>query len=780
MEKAIFINGIEADISEELKVVVQKVVSEFRNPLKKTGSFSYTVKFPVTQRNKAVFKFENERNKIAKFKEVFKCRVEAGGVTVLEGDFNLVGITSKYFEGFITGEKGERMADILDTKKKLQEISSFTPIDFIGDRTVWDYLDMNITGANSEIAFPFLLDSFARLKNFDYGMGYEKFGVSHFAAPTFRNIFTDAGYSLAGSILSDDTFNRLIMLYSANGEAPAYNYGMMNPCNHQLAYTNASGNIVPLFEGDDYHLFGFTPDATKISGDHAFSLGSDGVYTCKATGNYTFDIKVVGYAYDNGLNQPDMDTTQFLLFREIGNSELTDVSYFPTTYANVSFFSLKDRDTLNTDQQVTKTMNGKRCTHQMNFSAKLEEGKQYAVQLYMGIKTADMPTGNTQFLLKVDSASRFKITAMDGRQQLDPAKFLPDMLQIDFVNAMFKLFNLYYQIDKQTNVVTLYTRDEWFALNKNNIVDLSNRVNLNDFKETPLTAEETAETYYRWATDESDHLLLNTDYMERVNADAPEESYELPFAPLAFLRRKIKLMKSDGTFLEDYDLIPSGITEAGTTDSRILEDYTVSSDHSYMPKLALYYGAGILKNEHYKVVDVGMGGNPTEALYGIQFTRTADPIFGQPFPDGIPIIDGFGGSYKLLPKLAFFNVKAQQAYDVSVNTYTREFVLSGQLQPTSVYTVPNAEFVISMPDNASLATTGDKSIFSKYYANDLLILNYTNFTEGPIKMDSVLYQNLTGRQIIRIDNDLYLLAEIGKYEVSGKTAEIKLYRLIST
>ena len=54
----IYINNRPADLGESVRVVLDKIVSEFRNPLKKTGSYSYTIKLPKTQRNKVLFDFQ--------------------------------------------------------------------------------------------------------------------------------------------------------------------------------------------------------------------------------------------------------------------------------------------------------------------------------------------------------------------------------------------------------------------------------------------------------------------------------------------------------------------------------------------------------------------------------------------------------------------------------------------------------------------------------------------------------------------------------------------------
>ncbi|TXK36789.1 hypothetical protein FVR03_16740 [Pontibacter qinzhouensis] len=778
----IFIDGKIAHLSEQLKVVIDtKVVSEFRNPLKKTGALTYSVIFPPTQNNKVVFDFQNERQLLGKFRKEYACEVQMDGITVIDGTFIIERISKNGFEGFIVSNNGGRISDIISEDKKLKEITSFASVDFEGDKTVWEYLDKDVVAENSEIAFPYVVDSFARVNSLsgatvdgiEYNLGYENFGVSHFTKAVFKNIFKDAGYELEGNILNDETFRRLLLLYTSNGDSASYNYGVLNPLNC-LTVANYL-NPAPIYEFLDYNIYAIEPEKYELqSGDLSFSLGRDGVYTCKYTSNYTFDIKVKSYVYDAATNT-NLETKQFLLFREIGDSEYSEeLDGLTNTFTGLSAYSFEDRFTLNTGASFS-TVSGNVHTHTSSFTARLTEGKQYRVQVYTAIRKVAVANVTNLRLVAERLESWFKITAVDGRVNIDPARFLPDMTQLEFVNAIFKLFNLYYQVDEESKKILLYTRDEWFALNRDNVINLSPQLNLDDFEETPLTQKDVADTYYKWATDESDYLLTYTDYMSRVNSDISEDVYELPFAPLAFLKKNI--VKRIGGFMiaTGYDLIPAAIPATDIVDASVLEDFEASSNFSYKPKLALYYGSGYLAEGNLSL--------DTENPYGLNgyylmFDRTAGLTGGYAY-------DQYGARrYKRLPKLTFFNVKEQPGYEVELITATREFRVVENTSDT-IYTTGNTEFITSVEkadelDSRSIAMIGGKSIFQEFYENDLLVTYWSNYIEGQMKINPILYEKLNGRNIIRIDDDLFLLESISNYDLTGNTARIRLYKLVSS
>lgn len=775
----VIINGKVVQLTEQIRPVIEKVVSEFRNPLKKTGSYSYTLKFPVTQTNKLIFDFQSDLQVIGKFRKTYSCTVLVNSIEVLSGEFVLNKISKTGFEGFVSGLKGERLGDIIDEKKVLTEIKSFTPIDFEGDTTVWEYLDQDLNATNSEICFPYLPDSFYRLRDHnsmnwqllsELELGYEQFGVSHFTASVFKNIFTDAGYTLTGNVLTGDTFNRMVMLYSNDGSEPKYNYAALNPLSAfgtiPMSHNQTSDDqlsdwyyfiVEPQYK-DIYDAFGVLTNAK--TGDKSFSLGSDGVYTCKYTADYTISYKTEAKVRKTS-NGDERWCKWFASFREIDDNQNPDSIYYNSSYAGLNMSHFTDSETIITGATVT------------NQTVRLQAGKQYRVQIYLAV-LKDQDLENTFIDIPVAN-NWFTISAVSGRELLNPADFLPNLKQIDFVQALFKIFNLYYQINTQTKEVNLFTRDEFFELNKTNILDISKNVDLSQAEETPLDTQDFAATYYRYAQDESDYILNRTNYLELVNGDVPDEAYELPFAPLSFVKYEVI---ADDLTTTGVDFMAVALPDTDIADASILQDTDLTSNFSYKPKLALYQGADVINTGFY----VG------NYAYSVTMNRTrgliSDNVFGT--------VGGFLGStpiniyYKYFPKLTFFNVLDQPVYEIKTNTLTREFSLVPYTGST-IYSTANSTFVnsgstaltITKLDKTSIALTGTKSEFQKLYKNDLLITNFSNYFQTEIKINPVLYSQLNGRNILKVENDLYLLESIQQYDLTGDQAKIKVYKLVS-
>lgn len=790
----IYLNGQPADISEQVRPTVSRIVSEYRNPTKKTGSYTYNFKLPLTQRNKRLMGYQHDRQVLGKFRQTYACTVSLNSVDILQGEFVLTSISRAGFEGFVSGSGEGRIADLLG-EKTLRDLSTYEEIDFLGDRYVWDRLDADLDGGNAEICFPFVFDSFARLRYLNggtvdgmyYEQGYESFGISHFVRPILEKTLAEAGYTVSGNVLEEESFKRLVLLYSnREAEPAAYNYGRLNPLAATL--TNRYFNQAPVHEGEDYALYAIEPglwaiDLTDREGDYSFSLGRDGVYTCKYTTEYTFDIQVTSYAMDT-VTDTRLESKQYLLFREIGEHEYTEGQNgtLPDDYASVSYYNLTDWSTVNDTgygDETTSTVTDHLWTHRTTFTSRLVEGKQYRVQVMTAVphvKQADNTYAQPAKLMLVASheASHLHITEVKGRQLLDPALFLPKMSQVDFVQAIFKLFSLFYLVDEPTKHITLFTRDEWYAQHAGNITDLSERLSLDHFEESPFTEAEVAETFYRWATDENDHILAFTDYMDEVNGQVPDNAYELPFAPLAFIRQPVKRYENGLPIAEGYELLPCAIPATEAVDMSVTEDYTASSNFAYLPKLALYHKGEHLQPAMYTSVFADAHGY-NKLL--VQFQRT-------PGLEGGSYSDEYGlYRYKQLPRLSFFHVSGQPAYALEFDQTRREFRLN-KVVGDNIYSNQDPHFVtdtasLEALDRASLALDGDSSLFQRLYRNDLAVLDHSNFTEGQVRMSASLYQQLTGRNIIRIDSDLYLLAEVRNYSLTQGVATLKLYRMVN-
>jgi hypothetical protein len=342
------------------------------------------------------------------------------------------------------------------------------------------------------------------------------------------------------------------------------------------------------------------------------------------------------------------------------------------------------------------------------------------------------------------------------------------MTQADLVTAVFKIFNLYYQINSGQKVVSLFTRDDFFQTSVQNVLDISAYVDVESLDEQPLSASDIGKTYLTYATDTADYLLNNTDYLADVNGLQPDESTKLPFAPLGFLRVKLENGANTG-----YDLLPAIIPSTDSDDTSVVDDDTaLTAAGSWVPRLLLYNGADWLRDYSPALLAF----NPK-----VKMGRFIPP-------SGLFVFTG-RYEYELYPpKLSFFDISSQPSYELVIDDSIRSFSLQ-KVVGDNIYTHQDSDFLqrvssIAELDTVSLATNVDSAInpkgfFFQLYSNDLLIGNLSNYLLGVGRMNEALFQKLTGRQVLRIKSDLYLLDSITNYQLDADFASYKIYKFVA-
>lgn len=760
----VFINNELADTNAALKIILDKIVSEYKNPTKLTGSYTYDFTLPLTNRNKRIFHNIQDIQKVKKFID-YDIDVYVDGTLVISGVFKVKEVNRLPFAnvvGFITATKIGRLGDIL-LNTKLRDIKSFTAYDFNGMPDVLTNIDddTNYTPLTSEFKFTYLAESFNQLLHGQSFYHYTDFGISHFVAGIVKNIFADLGYDVDGDIFNDDTFNRLMLLYSnSNGDTQKYNYGKLNPFQASIPITNSFSQYQVYgestrIERDTDYVYVFEPAYTAYDGDLSLSLGGDGVYTAKYTGDYTLRYTSTAFAGSNS-GAAITGLGQFVVFRCIDNNEFLPNEQLPYTssfdLAGANNF-ITDLDTLNIGTANT-------------FTTKLVEGRQYRVQHYVSVPKAS----SSSFIFYYDAqiTNSFRCTACNGSQTINLADFLPDLTQKEFLLGIFKMFNLYYTIDVAAKQVTLFTRDEFFALNADNTFSLDEYCKVESFKDFPIPQTEIDSVFYKYEEDEGDHILAKTNYLTLLGNVRYKDSEALPFAPLSFYKIKINSTNT----LQPYIPVPAIVAASDSTDQSVLSEEHFNS-FSYSPRICLYLGNKVLK-ESLKTDGtlLGTAGNPA-----IMFTTFVGGYVGvQPFGSyTLPT----ASDYHYFPMLSFFDLPNQPCYEIVIDTTRNEFSLQNTTTQTVYQITNNTDFLTNdVPEVTSLALIGEKSLFQGLYQNDIRITNYSNYSEGKIKMNSFLYNKLTGRNILILDNDQYLLERIYGYQLGADVATIRIYRIM--
>ncbi|MBF9237452.1 hypothetical protein I2I05_08580 [Hymenobacter sp. BT683] len=757
----IFNQNQSADLSNELKFILDKVVSEFRDPLKKTGIKSQPLTLPYTEKNNAIFFHEQDKQVLGKFRRTYPVRLVKNGQTLVTGEFLHQANGGSGFEGAV-GERGQgsvtlKLGDLLGTKK-LKELKSLTPIDFTGHAYVVDSWNNTVAYPDAEICFPYVLPSLSHLKTGKV-THYEDLGISHFAAAVLKAVFADAGYQVEGDIFTNATFQKLVLLYSDGGDQK-WNYGRLLPmsatCPLSFLGNSGEGVVDKIIDRDTDYVFVMSYPFQAGSGDAAGCL-DDGVYSSKFSGLYTMSIRAE--VVTTKITTEVQPSTSFAVLRSIGGNEYIPDQLLPQagTFDTAPVLAQLDRDTLLVGGTAGEALEG---------TVRLQADQQYVVQRYVSIpKSAG--AANTFFLYNPDGG-QWNITDVNAPLALNPALFLPDLAQTEFVDAVFKLFNLYYLLNQNEKVVTLVTRDDFFQETISDVVDLTPYLDVNDLRETPLSAKEIGQTYLNWAGDDADLLLKQTDYMSDVNGIQPEESTKLPFAPLGFLRVPFNLGTLD-TPNVGFDLIPAILPPSDADDASLLDDTNaVTAGGSWVPRLCLYHGNNWLTEQSAFKVSMGK--------------------YIAPVPD---FIGGYTpGYYEFLtlpPKLGFFDYSHQPAFEVVEDTTLRTFALVKSVNET-IYANPNEFFLVNTAtadlDAVSLATNinddvNPRGFFFQLYSNDLLIGNLSHYLEGVGRMNETLFQRLTGRQVLRLSSDLYLLESIKNFDLNRNSAQYKIYKLVA-
>ncbi|MDJ1500668.1 hypothetical protein [Xanthocytophaga agilis] len=809
----LYINGKLAQLSDTIDLAFDKIVSDYNDPTKKTGSYSYTFTLPYTKVNNLIFNRENDRQKIGKFKGVYEGTLLYADTIIFDGELVHKENNSNGYSCFLSGSKDLKIASIIGDGS-IRDIQSFTPVPFSGDSTVhsylgedWYYVPSYLSDPHqSEIAFTLVPDGYAKLGSFKeyyqtfyelegitYAAGYHDYGLSLFTGAIFENIFRDAGWTLKGDVLHSEDFRRLILLYSNQDDQNPYNYGTLNPLKSNTIKVSDTAKLVnsttrPItllktrLETVTTLNYGkiscIVPYLNVIEGDFSFSLqtpesvhtnGGNPTYTCKYSGEYTFNLDLLFstwdiYRYDElGLSTwsrtsdfiSDTNGSElFFAFREVTESQFLDMD-FERQYPTLRGLYKADANTLYSEYLRTADSNEIRHLNK-TLKVQLEEGKQYQLQFYYWSLENTKPVFEFRGNSTSGSGDTIAIASCNGKTQINPADFLPNLKKIDFVNALFKLFNLFYQTDTETKTLTFYRRDEFFDLNKNNIIDLSKRLNLNDFKEEPFDEDTVLASQFLYANDSNDYVLKTVatgqtqTYYQLVNSAMNTEAKTIPFAPLYFFRRN---------WLSDSDYVFSAtLPFVLTSDNYKMANLTsiaYSNGFNYTPRLALFYG-GYYNEQYY--LDQG-----SQAVLPMgKFVRS------------------FFATGKSIPHLTFFALDQQPVYELDY--YLQEdyklLAVTGFSFTTDPNIIGNSGLTQTMQDYGLDLTTNSESITERLYKKTYRNLDQSFLTSGPIKMDALLFKNMSGRQLLKLNSDLYLLDRIEKFRPQTAEADITIFKLI--
>jgi hypothetical protein len=732
----LYLNNKLADIDDSVRVIVDRYVTTYRNPAAGTGTFTYSFKLPNTAANRLIFNHADNLQVVGKFID-YDALIMVNGVRIMKGVFKLDSI-KKGFSGHIIGTVVNYINNLIDTDKSLRDIKSFTPIKFYGNSTIGDYF---LNPTYGEIAYTYVIASFSAIPN-AAEIGYEDIGISHFCKSILERMFADVGYKVAGNVLNKSEVTKMLLQYSnADSVAQAWNYGLLNPFKAKAdnSYApNTNKNISTTIERYDDKVHVIYPQFLSYQGDLSDSSGDDGVYTCKSSGTYSIRVSCPMAAYYLQTGQPPLeyrdDTFRYIyVFRCITNNEFLKDTQLPRRdYFNIpsAALSITDEDTY--------------IIGEGEYDVRMTEGQQYAVQVYASMPK-ELPLAAFSIFSKQGVPNYLECTAMkDGKLTVNPADFLPDKSYKDFLTMMFKVHNLYYNIDTLTKTVNFFSRDEFFNNSIDGVIDITDKIDFDEIEETPIPNTEVNDNYYKWASDDSDYILTNTNYMELVNG-VDNNATELTFAPLCFVTASY-IYRVNNIIKTTQDFFPAIIPYSESNDARILTDIELENNNNYAPRICYFHG-NIFTDAFSKTL-------PNELLVPLK---------------------GYGGRL-YAPRLSFFDLPNQVSYDIVVNDARRDFELVQNAQ-SNIFEL-NEAFIKPAISVKSLDLISDNSSFLINYKDVIKINKYSNYLSTVIRINPVLFDKLTGRYLLRINNINYILDSVTEYDMIGETATIRVYRNI--
>mgnify|MGYP003385931375 CR=1 FL=1 len=309
----IFINGSEVDFSDDknFPVKLYRSVADYREPASRKGELSYTIKFPLTDRNRAVFGNLQLPEKSGKFQStvVSRCVIVSESTEIVDGKFIITSVSDSEIEGYIVAQVGSIAVLLKD--KSLRQIQSLEPIEFEGfntiisntdelysaneDNTRWSFdkcmcfpivcfgkfFVPNVwTSANLTQFLPsseFIPDSAQSFTDITLPPGRDILGIQSFyldwasqphfdyfdLPPAFfialilKSIFADAGYTLIGKWIQQRDVQKLVMPYSSDRD-PIYNWTRLG----RVVGRSKQDNINPEFNQSVFAKYnGFSPES---------------------------------------------------------------------------------------------------------------------------------------------------------------------------------------------------------------------------------------------------------------------------------------------------------------------------------------------------------------------------------------------------------------------------------------------------------------------------------------------------------------------------------------
>lgn len=563
MRTKIYINDEQADVTDDIDILLNLSVADIRNPEARNSEFTKTVTLPGTKNNNKILGHifdvslaiqSTTVNFLPDFNPNLKasCRIYDSDILQVDGymqllQINLLGENHIEYEVAIFGSVGNLFGEI--GQQKLSDL----------DLGRYDH-DLTTTNVSNSWATS-IKDSTAGggVRAFTLGVGYvypfidygldenpnirqlSNFKPAIYAKTIVDFIFSQAGYSYASGGFFDTTlFKSLIVPYT--GTAFGLSDSDVNLRHIQIYDANVPSTLAT--------VMGTTHKTPTIGYDNytQYNTGT-GVFTFSEAGIYAFEIGAA-YVDDNAPTQ--LDTVIYTLYKN-GN-QIAQMTIYPQA------------EIYNKPIELVKEI--------------VNVGDTYELKLTSGYNAATNTTYTATYWVKANVNINIVSSKYLEGVSVDMNTILPkEILQRDFLMGLVKCFNLVIEptaIDKQVRVETMQD------YRKSVVHDWSRKIDLNSKVEIiPMGALDANPYYFTFKPD--------TDYLNKLYSDEYTRTYgDLKnYIANDFITNEKKI---------DTIFSPSPLFRNGATNTQVIETSVVTygSDGKLLNKggniRLLYYG----------------------------------------------------------------------------------------------------------------------------------------------------------------------------------------------
>ena len=554
MATELYIDGKLCDLEKKEVIAMSYGVNRLTDIESRQGFYSNTFKLPLTANNLGIFGIPTELNSSDTTRwERLECSIESDGIiqigfAQLQSVQDTLSVVIKAGNsGFIDDLKGLSLSDInitdLDHVRDLATVNANRLNDYT-DGFVYPDVDysllLNIT---NPIPFWFLFPAV-------------------FIDPILRAIVEDRGYTIAGDILTNDTYRKMLIPFCRPYLRVDDAFITENQFRSKMK--GGANLFVSTFTDVGNFAAGFDNDSTDgyFDNSNAFTLG-----------NWGGGISGTANAY----YIPSIAVTQTINF----------TTTFTITDWNTSRSNFQIRiDGLTTDIGLAQESNQPSAIYKHQDEA--DSNGTFTIELSateIGIPTdnihikfelLDSTSGFGSFNVAVASGVMFNELSdrYDGLGELDVAANLPDMKQTDFVKYLVNAFSLLIITDTFTNTVSFEFFDD---LQTNTAEDWSNKVDQTEIGEIKYNeAGYLKNNIFKYKNNISDEALEGfPDYGQSIIVNPNVRNgdkvlYQSPFSaskPLAAFPNRMFIDLSDSSNSAEFALTsyssPSNVGTVG-------------------------------------------------------------------------------------------------------------------------------------------------------------------------------------------------------------------------